>query len=370
LLLLIAAGVVLFRPGGLLNPDVQAAPVDSPSLAVTPTSEIDSPTEAPIVAADTPVKDTPAAAYTLEIKTPTTVPASVIKQSNLSQVIQVNRAERISVVKTEWMHDHDSIINAGSGAITFLNPADLTQQEKINMPGDVPLGMGVAESTNTLYILVGGNIKVYSLENYKLERSYPTSGGTNSIDVSQDGRLLALGISDNKVQILSADDGRVLNSFRSYYGGWSVAFSPDAALVAGGTSQGVLMWEVETGTWIGLDGGVGGTIKSLAFSNDGKMLAGGSDGILYIWNVETGKLLFSDDGQFGDILSLDFSPDDQLLMAGAEDGSVLLWNVSKGSISRTLVGHTSAVFSTRFSPTGQNIVTGANEGTIRIWGIP
>jgi len=318
----------------------------------------------------TPVPDTPIVGYTLEITTPTPVPGTIIRTSNIQRIVQVSRLDKISVAKLDWMPNGESIVNAGSGSISLLDPAGLAVKEKINMPGEVPLGMALSQQSDKLFILVGGTVKVYDLKTSKLSASYPTSGGANSIAVSSDGKLIALGISDNKVQILSATDGHVVSNFRSYYGGWSVAFSPDASVVAGGTSQGVLMWEVTTGTWLGLEGGQTSSIKSLTFSNNGKMLAGGGKGIIYVWNVEDGSLRYQSTGDLGDVYSLDFSPDDLMLVSGSETGGVQLWNTATGALLRSLSGHTSAVFGVSFSPGGQNIVSGANEGSIRIWGIP
>ncbi|RPJ27123.1 MAG: hypothetical protein EHM33_09115 [Chloroflexi bacterium] len=366
LIVVLGLGLLIFR----LLSEPPATPTEPTAISqqtATPASA-----QIALVATDTvtPVPDTPEAGYTLEITTPTLVPDTVIQASNINRIVQVNRLDKISVVKLEWMQNGSAIVNAGSSGISFLNPDGLAVQEKISMPGEVPLGMALSQQNNRLFILVGGKVKVYDLQTYKLSASYPTSGGANSIAVSPDGKLIALGISDNKVQIISAVDGHVISNFRSYYGGWSVAFSADSSMVAGGTSQGVLMWEVGTGTWLGLEGEQTSSIKSLTFSNDGKMLAGGSKDIIYVWNVADGNFRYQSEGDFGDVYSLDFSPDNSMLVSGSEDGTVRLWNTATGAMLRSLTGHTSAVFGVSFSPGGENIVSGANEGTIRVWGVP
>lgn len=365
-LILLGLAAFFFRP-----------PTESPAAATKApgvSQATATPKSAPVASAptdmSTPIPNTPAVGYTLEILTPSPIPGTILGQSNVQRIVQVSRMDKISVVKLDWMQNGKSIVNAGSSGVSLLNPDGLTVQQKINMPGEVPLGMALSQQNDKLFILVGGMVKVFDLETYKSSASYPTSGGANSIAVSPDGKLLALGISDNKVQIISAEDGHVISNFRSYYGGWSVAFSPDSSIVAGGTSQGVLMWEVETGTWMGLEGEQASSIKSLTFSNDGKMLAGGGKGIIYVWNVPEGSLRFQATGDFGDVYSLDFSPDNLMLVSGSENGAVQLWNTTGGALLRALTGHTSAVFGVSFSPNGQKIVSGANEGTIRVWGIP
>jgi len=364
--IVLALGLFLLLPRGQSPATATEAPA-ADQATLTPNSN---PVALAASKTPTPVPATPIVGYTLVITTPTPVPGTIIRTSNLQRIVQISRLDKISVVKLDWMPNGESIVNAGSGSISLLDPAGLAVKEKINMPGEVPLGMALSQQSDKLFILVGGTVKVYDLKTSKLSASYPTSGGANSIAVSPDGKLIALGISDNKVQILSATDGHVVSNFRSYYGGWSVAFSPDASVVAGGTSQGVLMWEVTTGTWLGLEGGQTSSIKSLTFSNNGKMLAGGGKGIIYVWNVEDGSLRYQSTGDLGDVYSLDFSPDDLMLVSGSETGGVQLWNTATGALLRSLSGHTSAVFGVSFSPGGQNIVSGANEGSIRIWGIP
>jgi tRNA A-37 threonylcarbamoyl transferase component Bud32 len=366
LIMLLGLAFIFFRPPG----QATVTPTKEPTVVLKTATLSPVPVTQRETATRPAATNTPEVGYTLEFTTPTIVPDTVIQRSNVSSIIQVNRLDRISVVKMDWMQDGSAIVNAGSSAISFLDPDGLAVKNKINMPGEVPLGMALSQQNDKLCILVGGMVKVYDLESYELSASYPTSGGASSIALSPDGKLIALGISDNKVQIISAEDGHVISNFRSYYGGWSVAFSPDSSIVAGGTSQGVLMWEVETGTWLGLEGEQISSIKSLTFSNDGTMLAGGTKGMIYVWNVEDGSLRYQFDGDFGDVLSLDFSTDSSMLLSGSEDGIVRIWDTVSGRLLKTLTGHTSAVFGVSFSPSGENIVSGANEGVIRIWGIP
>ena len=189
--------------------------------------------------------------------------------------------------------------------------------------------------------------------------------------MSPNGKYLALGILDNKVQLLDPATGNVLRNLRSSYGGWSVSFAPDSSKVVGGNTEGALMWEADTGMWLNLSGGQNNLIQSLAFSKDGKILAGGSKGKIFLWDVSTGASLKVLEGEtFGTVNSMDFSPDNSILAAATDDGSILLWNVQTGGFLKTLSGHTSPVFGAYFSSDGSYIVSGANEGVIRLWGTP
>jgi serine/threonine protein kinase len=309
-------------------------------------------------------------AFDFPTATPSAPPVISIQSQNVNQIVEVNRMDRISVIKMDWVENGNWLIDAGSGTVSFINASTATVEQRINLSGAIPLSMGIASTDGRIYILLNAGIKVLDMQTFKELDTFSVTGGANSLAASPDGKLLALGISDNKVQILNASDGSVLRNLRSNYGGWSVAFSPDSSLVVGGTSQGMLMWEASTGLWLPTSGGQTSTIKSLAFSNDGTMLAGGGDGVIFFWNVANGNLEFQESGTFGNVNSLDFSPDDSILVTGSEDGIVRLWDTSSHSLLRQLTGHTSQIFGVCFSPDGKFIASGANEGSIRIWGLP
>ncbi|MCK6539604.1 MAG: serine/threonine protein kinase [Anaerolineales bacterium] len=327
-------------------------------------------TKPPPTRANTPRPSATPTVFVVKTFTPTGLPDTGIQPSNAGQVAEVRRVDRISVIRMDWVENGNWLINAGSNALSFINPNSAAVEHRINLPGDIPLSLGVASTDGKVYVLVNAGIRVVDMQTFKILDTFTVTGGANSLAASPDGKLLALGISDNKVQILNASDGSVRRSLRSNYGGWSVAFSPDSKLVVGGTSQGMLMWETDTGLWLPVLGGESTTIKSLVFSNDGTMLAGGGNGVIFIWDVAGGDLKFQSTGNFGDVNSLDFSPDNSMLVSGSEDGMVRLWNTASGALIRELTGHTSQIFGVCFSPDGKFIASGANEGSIRIWGLP
>jgi len=367
LLVLLGVGTVMFGQNIISIPTKVPTNIIASTKTPAPT-QTQTPTKPPSpTPTDTPVPST----FT---PTATPEPGSLIKITNASSVIEINHVNSISVIKMDWVENEQNwFVNvgtsSGSGIISFIDADQAKIMQRIPMAtGEVPLAMAVSASNNRIYILVGSNIRIFDTQAYKLIDSYTVTKGTKSIAASPDGTMLAIGIADNKVQLLNAETGSVLRTIRSNYGGWSIAFSPDSNLVSGGTSQGVLLWDTE-GLWRPTTGGENETIKSLTFSNNGSLLAGGGNNIIYIWDVEEGTSQRQITGEFGQVNSLDFSPDDSMLVSGSDDGVVRIWNAS-GSLLKGLSGHTSAVFGSCFSPDGQRIVSGANEGRILIWGIP
>lgn len=340
-----------------VSPPTEIVPATSTKSPPTATPTVNPPTLTPTV-------------FEFQTFTPTSPPDVSIKLQNVNQIVEVGRLDRISVIRMDWVENGNWLIDAGTGAVSFINASTATVEQKVNLPGDIPLSMGVASADGKVYILVNAGIRVIDMQTFKVSDTFSVTGGANSLAASPDGTKLALGVSDNKVQVLNAADGSVRRNLRSNYGGWSVAFSPDSSRVVGGTSQGMLMWESDSGSWLPTSGGQSNTIKCLVFSNDGTMLAGGSNGVILVWEVSTGNVKFQQSGDFGDVTTLDFSPDDSMLVSGSADGIVRIWDTDSGSLLRQLTGHTSQVFGVVFSPDGKYIASGANEGSIRIWGLP
>ena len=365
IVVLIGVGAFIFRQT-LASPPANTATVEPVISTTAPTKT--PPTTSPTEQAQ--ATDTPAPVSTPDAPTSNTISANALQPQNISRAVQIGRMDGISVLKMDWIENGNWLINAGTNAVSFIDAKSATVTQKIGLDGGIPLSMAIAN--NHIYILLNNSIKVIDTETFKVIKTIsPITGGAISIAASPDGKLLALGISDNKTQFLNAEDGSVVRNLKSNYGGWAVTFSPDSQYIISGTSQGILKWETTTGIWQPTTGGQDKTIKSLTFSHDGKIVAGGGDGFIYFWNVADGALLQQlDGGKFGVVNSMDFSPDDAMLVSGTSDNIIRVWDVNSASLLKELPGHTSQIFGVCFSPDGQNIASGANEGSIRIWGLP
>lgn len=302
---------------------------------------------------------------------PTVPPvAGLVTQGNVDKVAELARLEKISVIQVDWSPDGQVIVDAGSKALTLIDPNTMKNVGTISLGNEVPKTMVISADSKTVTALLGSSVKTFDLATRKEIRSFSVQGGANSLALARDGALIALGMLDNKVLLVNAENGSVTRTLRSNYGGWSVAFTPDGQYVAVGTSQGALMWETASGTWAPIASGQDALIKTVTFSNDGKYLAGGSEGMIFIWDVATGAEIKKLTGVFGTVNTLDFSPDDHLMVSGSTDKVVHVWDMESYKEIRQLKNHTSVVFSVVFSPLGDYFVSGANEGVIRKWGLP
>lgn len=362
-----AIGIIILRQIGAFP----ASPASQTSTSVSPLSTATSintlPTSSPTQ--DDQISETPTPDQVSLTSTPNTFSELALQRQNISRIVEISRMDKISVIRMDWIENGNWLIDAGSGEVSFVD-VKTAAFTKVSLDGGIPLSISVAD--DRVYILLNNGIKIIDIETLKVIKNLsPISGGAISIAASPDGKYLALGISDNKTQLLNAENGSVVRNLKSNYGGWAVGFSPDSQHIVSGTSQGILKWETATGIWLPTFGGQDKTVKSLAFSHNGKIMAGGGDGFIFFWNVENGELINQvDGGKFGVVHSLDFSPDDTLLVSGTDDNIVRIWDVFSASMLKELTGHTSQVFGVCFSPDGQYIASGANEGSIRIWGLP
>jgi len=165
---------------------------------------------------------------------------------------------------------------------------------------------------------------------------------------------------------------------------YSVAFSPDGAVLASGCDQGVRpggslvmggrrvrLWEVASQTCTAALTGPDGAASSVAFSPDGVMLASGNSGQpVHLWwpwgRFRKGPVTLAGDT---DVMSVAFSPDGALLATGNCHKTVRLWDVAARRCLATLSGHGGWVHSVAFSPDGGTLATGSADHTVRLWDV-
>ncbi len=201
----------------------------------------------------------------------------------------------------------------------------------------------------------------------------------SSVAFSPDAKLLATSDTNGTIHLWRVADSKQLSSLKGHKSGvQSVTFSPDGkTLASGGFDHTVRLWDVSTGQCLKILEGNNRWVLSVTFSPDGKTLASGCvDSTVRLWNVTTGQCLNVLQEDSEPILSVAFSPDGKTLVSGSTDHKVRLWDVATGHCLKICQGHTHWVWSVAFSPLppdqallGGIVASASEDHTVRLWDV-
>lgn len=178
--------------------------------------------------------------------------------------------------------------------------------------------------------------------------------------------------------------GRDVRAMRKPYlteGADHIAFSPDGRKAVSGGTDGVILWDIDTGRMLHVFEGscplpANSSGPCVAFTPDGGfILAGDSEFRLILWNAEkyTMERTFVYDpaeqktAAERDVRCISFAPDGRTVLTAGD--RLVLWNVKSGRRIRIFDGHKKAVISAAITSDGQHIVSGAFDETLKIWSL-
>ncbi|CAE7152603.1 unnamed protein product, partial [Rhizoctonia solani] len=210
----------------------------------------------------------------------------------------------------------------------------------------------------------------------------PPEGHTssvNSVAFSPDGKSVASGSWDNTVRTWDAHNSSPIGEPLRGHSGWvwSVSYSPLGNLIASGSrDETIRLWDTKTGHQSGILQG-NHSFYSVAFSPDARLIASGSGGFSYdptkfavqLWDVQRMKVASRPfKGHTRSVWSVSFSSDGTRLVSGSSDATIRVWDVERGmTVVGPLEGHSHSVYSAAFSPDSTQIVSCSLDRTIHLW---
>jgi len=312
------------------------------------------------------------------------------------------------------------VLATGGGGVKLWDVA--TGKALRTLPGDAR-ALSFSPDQKTLAGAQGTEIKLWNTATgQELQTLEGSQLGVDSVAFNNDGKLLAIGSSDNTIALwdstsrqqarvlrghvssvvvvaASGDDkvlasalaagvagitrndpikiwdpitGQLVRSLLTRNDGYSIGLSRDGRrLISGSSSSALSLWNVsQPEVQREYSGPRNGRFvpDRVALSADGKLIAaGGRDDTIKIWETDSGRELFTLKGHRKSIRDLAFSPDRKLLASAGQDTAIKLWSMATGQEVKTLAAHSGGVTAIAFSPDGKKLASGSQDRMILIW---
>jgi WD40 repeat protein len=231
-----------------------------------------------------------------------------------------------------------------------------------------------------------GNQTVVSIDS-----AIPLNGNIRSIDVTPDGKTLAVGCAKGLVvcdregtvsfevpnldqrMVDLADDDRL-----AFFGRFSLGrFSPDGKILAVVTSDQpdeIRLFDAKTGKDL-RQIPLAAKLVRLAFSPDGKQIAATErDSAVRLYEVDSGKRAWSQVVELKNpyenyTSAVEFSPDGKTIAAGATDHRIYLFDSSNGEQVGHLTGHAWYPWTLAFTENSKELYSSGWDAAIRHWDV-
>jgi WD40 repeat protein/serine/threonine protein kinase len=315
---------------------------------------------------------------------------------------------------------HGDLLATGAGKqIRLWRTATWDLVSKLTPPGEVGVLKFSPDRTRLASMSTPGEVTVWEVDQWAVFRRIRVRlVGTfiGALDFSPDGKALAIGDADQRLQVVDLASGNTNFDIPEAHseGVTAVAWSPSGSVIASGSgfSGGpIRLWDAASGKLLGELKEHTSWICELIFSKDGlRLYSASGDQTIRIWDVGQRRCLATLRGSSHEVYGLALSPDGTTLASACKDGVVAFWSAlprpeeelprlialgkfawpafapdspvlavpRAGTVSMlnlatfeeieplTALG-TSGVYMVAYSPDGTLLVSGSLSGKIRVW---
>jgi WD40 repeat protein len=229
------------------------------------------------------------------------------------------------------------------------------------------LMIGVAAAA--FLLVVAGSYAYYFVESQALVRTLtgPTKDAV-SVAFSPDASLIASGDGNGALYVWSASSGQLQGPVISDFAGHAAPFSPNGKWIAAGSGGfTVKIWDVITRRILRTFSGHSAQLRSVAFSRDGKSLvSGGLDHMVFVWDLAGNAPGRRFEGHGDLVYSVAFSSDGKRIASAGFDQKVIVWDVATGQPVKVLLG-SNKMMAAIFSSDDAWLATAGMDGNVTVW---
>ena len=246
------------------------------------------------------------------------------------------------------------VFAGGDGNLSALAVDDEGTKIAVGRSGSAP---------STIYDQIGSEVAAVGGHWWRTNWLAFRNNGQELLSLGNGGRLLVHDLVTGK-QILRRNFPA-----ESTGEGCRAAINPDRSLIAVASHKTIHLLDFATLDVIGTIDGKAGNIYALAFSPDGARLAtGSSDGMLRVWNVKSQELISTLTGHSAEIYAVLFSTDGNRIFSGGRDRVIRVWDAHRYEEITQMHGHTSLIYCLALSADGRTLASGGGDATVRLWG--
>ena len=304
-----------------------------------------------------------------------------ISGDNASSLVELARWGNPKLSQFAWNKNDTSLIFSSSSGIEFYASDSLAHQGVMNT-GTWNSHIAVSQDNRLMAVgLDSGLIKLFDGHSGESKGELKGhSAAVTAIDFSPDGKFLASASLDHSARIWDLTQNKeVFKLAKHDLAVNCVVYSKDGKYILTGSNDfRAILWDAQTGE-VRQDIRAKSMITNLAISSDDHFIVMGlNNATIQLWNLSTQKFEadFHDAAQVTGVTSLSLSPSDSLMASSGADEKIRIWSVANHVLLATLVATDKPAKVTKdqdpvidvvFSHDGTRLASLTDKGFVKVW---